>query len=290
MSEAPSGPLLTLRSLLQGEQQSGDTGLDSRALTAFVFSLLGLDRLALVREPDLRLSEQQARILRDALEALKMGRSPARILGRREFWSLEFELSEATLEPRPETELLVELALEELQALDAPLIADLGTGSGCILLSILSERTDASGWGLDLSAEALVTAEANAERLGLARRARFVQSNWFSALATGQRFDLLVSNPPYISRSVVDGLPAIVRDQDPRLALEGGEDGLEAYRILAREAAAYLRPGGAIILEIGYDQQDSVGALFEAEGWRDGRCYRDLAGQPRSWLWRAGGV
>lgn len=290
MGKGVGGEPTTLRGLLQAALSQGGIGLDAPALSAFAFSLLGLDRLTLVRDPNFSLSPQQADVLAAALDALRQGRSPARILGRREFWSLAFDLSEATLEPRPETELLVELALEVLADQKAPKLADLGTGTGCILLSILHERPDATGWGLDLSAEALTTARANAERLGLSERARFLQSDWFEALAAEPRFDLLVSNPPYIARAVVEGLPSIVRDQDPRLALEGGEDGLAAYRILAREGQRFLRPGGAMLLEIGYDQEESVGALFKDQGWRDGQCRCDLAGQPRSWLWYASGV
>ncbi len=279
-----------LRTLLQNALNQGETGLDAPALSAFVFSLLGLDRLTLVRDPDFRLSSEQEKALNQALDALQQGRSPARILGRREFWSLEFEVSDATLEPRPETELLVELALAVLGDQQAPRIADLGTGTGCILLSILSERPDAQGWGLDVSAQALATAKHNADHLGLSARAQFLQSDWFEALPSAPGFDLLVSNPPYITSAVVEGLPPIVRDQDPRLALEGGEDGLDAYRILACQGQSFLKPGGAIILEIGFDQQESVGALFREQGWQRGQCHHDLAGQPRSWLWFAGGV
>jgi release factor glutamine methyltransferase len=276
-------------------QAAGDApaGLDARARTSFALSFLGLDRLALLRTPELRISQAKGQALTDALAKLAQGHSPARLLGRREFWSLDFDLSPDTLEPRPETEMLVEQALAFLAGRCAPKLADLGTGTGCILLSILHDCPSATGLGLDLSPGAVATAAGNAERLGLSRRARFQVSDWFAALGAQDprsRFDLLVSNPPYIASAVVDGLPKIVRDQDPRLALEGGADGLEAYRILAAEGQDYLAPDGAILLEIGYDQQDSVGALFQAAGWRDGICKRDLAGQPRTWLWHAGGI
>ncbi len=276
-----------------GDRPDLGHGLDSRARTGFALSLLGLDRLALLREPGLCVSEEQAQNLEAAFAKLAQGMSPARILGRREFWSLDFEITPDTLEPRPETEILVEQAVALLADRPGARLADLGTGSGCILLSILSECPQATGLGLDLAPGAVETALRNARRLGLADRASFLVSDWFTALdqQNGRpRFDLLASNPPYIASAVVDGLPKIVRDQDPRLALEGGRDGLAAYRILATQGQDYLVPGGAMVMEIGFDQEASVAALFAQAGWRPGVCTRDLAGMPRTWVMHAGGV
>lgn len=285
-----TAPEHSLRHLLH---TTANADLDDGARIGFALQFLGLDRLALLRDPDLCLNAEQAQALTTALADLAQGASPARLLGKREFWSLSFELSPATLEPRPETELLVEQALALVADRSAPQIADLGTGSGCILLSILHDCPKASGLGLDRAVGAVATAERNAERLGLADRAQFLVSDWFTALTAldpQPRFDLLVSNPPYIATSVVDNLPTIVRDQDPRMALEGGADGLDAYRVLATRGRDFLKPDGALLMEIGFDQEDSVAALFQIAGWRLGHCSRDLAGLPRTWLMHASGV
>lgn len=267
--------------------------LDPSACRRFALSVLGLDRLALLRDPALCVSDAQVQSLEAAFAQLAQGISPARILGHREFWSLDFEITPDTLEPRPETEILVEQAVTLLTERPGATLVDLGTGSGCILLSILSDCPQASGMGLDLSPGAIETAQRNAARLGLADRAHFQVSDWFAALSQQTprpQFDLLVSNPPYIASAVVDGLPKIVRDGDPRLALEGGTDGLDAYRVLATQGLDYLRPGGAMLLEIGFDQEDSVAEVFQRAGWRPAACRRDLAGLPRTWLMYAGGV
>ena len=174
------------------------------------------------------------------------GEPVARILGEKEFWGLPLQLSSATLVPRPDTETVVELALQLLRAggdLDRPLrIADLGTGSGAILLALLSELPAAQGFGTDISEAALQTAGANAARAGLSGRATFIACDYASGLAGP--FDLIVSNPPYIRSADIDGLAAEVRNHDPMAALDGGADGLDAYRALIPQAAGLLAPGG----------------------------------------------
>jgi len=209
------------------------------------------------------------------------GESVARIIGEREFYGLAFGLNAATLEPRPDTELLVDLALDALP--EAGELLDLGTGTGCIPIAILANRADATGVAVDLSALALEMARANSERHELADRLAFREGSWFAALGedVGRRFDLIVSNPPYIVSAGVDELEPEVKDFDPRLALDGGPDGLAPYRVIAREAAAWLKPGGTVLVEIGYDQGAAVLALFTEHGFSEVSLFQDLNGLDR---------
>jgi release factor glutamine methyltransferase len=208
----------------------------------------------------------------------------ARILGEKEFWGLRLTLSAETLVPRADTETVVEAALELVRAAGEPAeplrIADIGTGSGAILLALLKELPDARGIGTDISGGALRTAQANAERLGFADRAIFVECDYCEKLAGP--FDLIVSNPPYIVRGDIAGLAREVRDYDPRRALDGGSDGLVAYRAIARDIAGLLEPGGAFALEVGKGQADDVAELIRLTGLHTIRPHRcDLGGIPR---------
>lgn len=213
-----------------------------------------------------------ARAEADAIERhvlRRLAREPvARILGYKEFWGLNLQVSAATLVPRPDTETIVIAALELLRhqkKISGEIrIADIGTGSGAILLALLSECTNARGVGTDISADALSIASINAANLDLAERATFVNSNYAEALSGP--FDLLVSNPPYIRSGEIGKLDIDVRDYDPHLALDGGKDGLDAYRILAPQAAHLLVPDGALIVEIGHDQAAEVGTILGAAG------------------------
>ena len=187
--------------------------------------------------------------------------------------------------PRPETETLVEAALAEIDSAGSrtrPMrIADLGTGSGALLLALLSEWREATGVGTDISVEALQTASRNAERLGLAARAGFVACDYAAGLSG--MFDLIVSNPPYIRSVDIAGLGREVRDHDPRLALDGGDDGLDAYRVLIPQAARLLAPGGAVIVEAGYGQSGPISELMATSGLTPERPAKaDLAGIPRA--------
>lgn len=205
-----------------------------------------------------------------------------RILGEREFWSLPFRLSPATLEPRPDSETIVEAALGVLaERRDQPIaILDLGTGTGCLLVALLSECKAARGVGVDLSQEACETAAGNAERNGVGARARFRQGDWMAGLS--ERFDLIVSNPPYIPAGDIAGLDAAVRDHDPVRALDGGEDGLAAYRALAAGLPLRIAAGGAVVLEIGAGQEADVVAIMAAAGLIHRGSRRDLGGHPRA--------
>jgi release factor glutamine methyltransferase len=210
----------------------------------------------------------------------------SRILGRREFWSLDFALNAATLDPRPDSETLVEAVLAELGERERPWrLLDLGTGSGCLLLALLSELPAASGIGLDLAPAAARQARANAAALGLADCAQFLADDWGKSLAA--RFDVVLSNPPYIASRVWEDLPREVKEHDPRLALDGGADALAAYRALLPQARRLLAPGGLLALEIGFDLEGAVEDLLLAGGLAPLACRRDLGGRPRVWLARS---
>lgn len=204
-----------------------------------------------------------------------------RILGNSEFWSLRFDLNRDTLVPRADTETLVETALSVLgeMKIEKPRLLDLGTGSGAILIALLRERPDATGVGLDLSESALAMARHNAERNGVALRADFVEGNWSADLAGP--FDLIVSNPPYIPSADIAGLDVEVRTHDPLRALDGGEDGLEAYRAIAGDAGRIISPAGRIAFEIGAGQQDDVIQIMDMAGFVCTAKQQDLAGHVR---------
>ena len=189
----------------------------------------------------------------------------ARILGTREFWSLDFTVTPATLDPRPDSETIVEAALDRIPDRKSPLtIIDFGTGTGCLLLALLSELPNALGIGIDRSEAAARVAAGNAWRLGFAARARFIVGDWANALAGS--VDLIVANPPYIPASDIAGLEPEVREHDPLAALAGGADGLDPYRLLAPETARLLRPGSHVVFEVGQGQADDVTGFGIAAG------------------------
>jgi len=204
----------------------------------------------------------------------------ARILGQREFWSLPFGLNEATLEPRPDSEILVEVALQELQGRSAASILDIGAGTGCLLLSLLKELPEATGLGLDYTQLAVDQARENAERLGLSDRAVFRMSNWLDNLQD-ERYDAIISNPPYISARDIPTLMPEVRNYDPIKALNGGEDGLAAYRLLIPQLQERLKPGGFTVFEVGQGQASSVRELFAQNGFTEVTTHMDLGGIER---------
>ncbi len=244
-------------------------------------------------------------VAEDELERIRLGakrrcaREPvSRILGSREFWGLEFEIGPQTLDPRPDTETLVSAALElvrERGSAEPLSILDLGTGSGCILISLLHELEFASGAGTDMSVEALELARANAKRHGVAERALFVCTSWCEGLGTsskaqaaGQKkgsFDLVVANPPYIPTGDLAGLEPEVARYDPAAALDGGRDGLDAYRKIATEMHAILAPGGWAVFEIGEGQGEDVAAILRdsngTASFDKTREWHDLAGKLR---------
>ena len=256
--------------------------LDARVL---VGAVLGLDLTGMVTAASRSLTSDESNRLEDFTRRRLAGEPVARILGRREFWGLPLQLSAATLVPRPDTETVVELALEMLRA-SAPAgrplrIADLGTGSGAILLALLSELPDAFGCGTDISVDALRTAHGNAAGLGLAARTAFIACDYAAALSGP--FDLIVSNPPYIRSADIAGLATEVRSHDPIRALDGGTDGLDAYRALIPQAARLLAPGGILAVEAGDGQSADLERLMTAAGLTLERPPKpDLAGIPRA--------
>lgn len=257
-------------------------GLDARLLTGHV---LGLDLTGLITSAQRHLTESESARLEEFARRRLAGEPVARIVGEKEFWGLPLKLSPATLVPRPDTETVVELALELLRADGAashPLrIADLGTGSGAILLALLSELPRAQGFGTDISEPALQTAAANAASAGLAARATFIACDYASELSGP--FDLIVSNPPYIRAGDIADLAVEVRNHDPRAALDGGADGLDAYRTLIPQAAALLAPGGALVVEAGEGQSGLINGLMTQAGLvPTGSPKADLGGIPRA--------
>jgi release factor glutamine methyltransferase len=208
--------------------------------------------------------------------------SVARITGKRGFWTLDLEVSVATLEPRPDSETLVEAALERLgnRRNEKLKILDLGTGTGALLLAFLSECKNAFGIGVDISSGAVQTAKRNAGANQLAARAQFVCGNWFDAF--GAKFDLIVANPPYIPTAALQELGPEVRLYDPIWALDGGPDGLQSYRAIAAQARSFLNQDGIILLEVGYDQSEAVALLFGACGYRHLTTKCDLSGHRRA--------
>lgn len=211
----------------------------------------------------------------DLLARRAKGEPLARILGHRDFWTHRFAITDDVLDPRADTETLV------ARALDHPFrrVLDLGTGSGCILVSLLGERLRATGLGTDISQAALRVAAGNAVRLGVADRAMFQIGDWFDGI--DGHFDLIVSNPPYIAASEMSGLGPEVRGHDPALALSDHGDGLSAYRAIAERVAAHLNPGGRVLLEIGWRQRGRVESMLTAAGLRDIVCHPDLEGRDR---------
>jgi release factor glutamine methyltransferase len=219
-----------------------------------------------------------ARML-DSFVARRLAGEPVdRIVGSRGFWTFDLAVTPDVLSPRADTETIVRAALERLGP--APRILDLGTGSGAILLALLAERPDATGLGVDLSPAALTVARRNADRTGLAARVAFLAGGWDAAL--GQRFDLVVSNPPYIPTADIADLDPEVRDHDPHLALDGGADGLDAYRILLPLLPGLLTEGGFAVLEIGFGQGDDVSRLAADAGLAVLEIRPDLGGVPRA--------
>jgi release factor glutamine methyltransferase len=267
-------------------EQFRRAGIDSADADArlLVAHALGVDRAALIANGERSLTVQETEAI-DALAARRLRHEPvARIFGIKEFWSLPLHVSEAVLVPRPETETVVEAALDFVGRgglrMEALRILDIGTGSGALLLALLSELPHALGTGTDISAPALAIARANAERHGLASRCTFV--NCDIAEGVNGPFDLIVCNPPYVAHGDIAALAPEVRDYDPAVALDGGADGLHGYRAVAAEARRLLAAGGQLIVELGAGQEQAVRALFTNAGLTPDAVRPDLAGIPRA--------
>jgi release factor glutamine methyltransferase len=269
--------------LCQAGQALRAAGIDSPRQEARLLlgHAMGVSAEALLRDPRAEVPPPAQSRFRDGLVARLAAVPMAHILGRQGFWTLDLAVSPATLIPRPDSEAVVEAALAAFPDLAAPLrVLDLGTGTGCLLLAVLAERPLAFGIGVDLAPEAAALAAANARRNGLAGRAAFLAGDWAAALAG--RFDLVLSNPPYIESAVIPTLMPEVARHEPARALDGGADGLDAYRRILAALPALLAPGGAAVLELGAGQRDAVETLALAHLLAPTDCRPDLGGIDRA--------
>jgi release factor glutamine methyltransferase len=259
-------------------------GLPKMAAETLMMFALGCDRAHLYAHPERELNEDEERRFDAAVAERASGKPLQYITGHQEFWGLDFKVSPAVLIPRPETEHLVETALELVRSSSADgasqsrlRIVDVGTGSGCIVLSLASELPDAELHAVDISAEALVVARENAKCLGFDGRVRFHQADLLGGIAG--EFDLVVSNPPYVGQCERDKVQREVREHEPEMAVFGGEQGLDIYRRLIPQAWAALKPGGWLLMEIGFSIEQPVRELLG--DWADVSCVADLQGIPR---------
>lgn len=258
-----------------------DPGLESRIL---IEHLTGTDRLSAISDPDRTVPADLVARAIAAFDRRAAGEPVHRVLGSREFHGLRLRLSPGTLEPRPDTETLVDAMLpfvsQRVAATGRCSILDLGTGTGAIALALLAAADGAMATGADLSEDALSTARRNAGENGLSARFETCRSDWFKAIFG--RYDAIVSNPPYIRSGDIAGLDVEVRGHDPLLALDGGQDGLDAYRVIARDCRHHLQVGGRIGVEIGCDQKSEVIRIFEAVGLLLVSGHKDLGGRDRA--------
>lgn len=259
-----------------------DAGIDQPSIDARLMLEVaaGVTRTEIVTDPYRALTAEQEATLDDYL-ARRTRREPvSHIIGRKGFWKILLQVNKNVLTPRPETEVIVDEVLKAFPENMAFSMLDLGVGSGTILLAVLAERPAAKGLGVDASDEALAVAKDNAANLDLNTRAAFLHGDWTAGLGDAT-FDLVVSNPPYIPTADIDTLEPEVRDHEPRLALDGGADGLDAYRLLAPEILRVLKPAGMFAVEIGFDQSQAVEALFIEAGAQQVRTVKDLSTHDR---------
>ena len=242
---------------------------------------LGISRTALSALPfDYQVPPAQYRVFQTALDQRKRFQPIAQIIGCREFWGRDFKVSTDVLDPRADSEVLIDYALRAFAGRAPDRVLDLGLGTGCLLLTLLCEWSLAQGVGVDISPPALAVARTNAEALGVLNRADLRLGDWFSAINPQEKFDIILSNPPYIAEHERADLPPDVAEWEPSVALFGGADGLAAYRIIAAQAGDYLRPNGLLLLEIGHKQAGAVADLF-ANHWQTPTIHQDLNGKDR---------
>lgn len=259
-----------------------------REASALLSHVLDRNRTFLISNSNAQLSEAELKTFELLVERRSTGEPIQYITGFQDFYGRSFRVTPDVLIPRPETELLVEAALGLLgDTDDGGLICDVGTGSGCIAVTLLCERAHLSAIALDISSRAIAVAQMNASTQRVDSRISFHQSDCFSALTPNHQFELIVSNPPYVSATALEGLQREVRDHEPRVALTPGVDGLTIIRRLISESNEFLKPRGHLLLEIGFDQSEAIKRLFDTEIWRLLEVLPDLQGIPRIALLQA---
>ncbi len=261
--------------------QLSNSGIDSAEIDArFILEeRCGITWSDILSDNGKGISSEQRELIKQDINQRISGKPLSRIYGEREFWGLPFEISEDTLDPRPDTETIIDLALGRFDKSAFIDVLDLGTGSGCILISLLSEFENARGIGVDVSQDAVVMAQKNSIKNNVQSRIGFINGSWFDAV--DGKFDLIVSNPPYIRSDVIPDLSDEVKNHDPILALDGGQDGLAPYEIIFSQIKNFLKPRGIGLFEIGYDQKDDVMRLAEKYGFAQRCVHLDMAGNPR---------
>jgi len=276
-----------------GKLRAAQVPSETLAAELLLLHVTNRNRTLLYSRPENLLSEAEAQEYFTFIEKRAAGVPTQHLTGKQEFWGMEFAVTPDVLIPRPETEHLVEVALDRLALRDLRsqhkqnmtgeglLFGDIGTGSGCIACALAKEFAAAKIYALDLSPAALAVAQRNASGLGFSDRIHFLESNLCSALSPNLRFDLIVSNPPYIGRREAATLAREVREHEPELALFGGEEGYELYADLVTQSAAHLKPGGILVLELGHDSLSAVRPLFDSPDWTNVGLTSDLAGIPR---------
>ena len=254
---------------------------DRREAGSLLVHVSGKDRTFLISHAEALLTAEEWENYEQVVQRRASGEPLQYITGTQDFFGLDFIVTPSVLIPRPETELLVESALDLLQSQTAPQICDVGTGSGCIAVAMMHHLSQARAVALDISAAALQVAQKNAERHKVANRITFVESDCFAAVPTNTVFDLIASNPPYVSADALAGLQREVRDHEPVVALSPGPDGLSVIRRLLTDAPTFLQPQGYLVLEIGFDQGEAISRLVAAETWNLIDIRPDLQGIPR---------
>ncbi len=270
--------------ILEGAQILRRAGISEarREAGSLLQYVIGRDQTFIITHAEVSISDEECEVYRRFAERRAAGEPLQYITARQEFFGLEFEVTTDVLIPRPETELLVEAALNLMERIPAPFICDVGTGSGCIPISLLHQNRNASAIGIDLSEAAIRVAQRNASRHGVTDRLSLVVADCFSAFSdSGKRFDLIVSNPPYVADSAMNGLQREVRDHEPHLALRAGPDGLSIIRRLLSESAPCLKTNGQLLFEIGFDQGAAVEHLIDLDVWQLVEIQQDLQGIPR---------
>ena len=256
-------------------------GIDSAEIDARLLLMhgTGLTRAELIASVRDALSPDAAALIQGLAARRIKGEPVDNILGYREFYGRRFKVTQDVLSPRPETEMLVEAALEIFKTKPTANMLDLGTGSGAIIISVLAEALNGRGTAIDMSEAALDVARENAKTHKLTNRIEFMRGEWFAPVKDS--YDIILSNPPYITQEAMRALAPEVKNFDPPIALSGGEDGLNAYRVIISKAKGFLKPGGTLIFEIGFDQAETVTALLTAAGFSGVSTHKDLAGHDR---------